>query len=156
MPRLVGADDYRRLRQSRQVLSDQHRQIEHAKADRYDEKPHVQLTSYPVEADQVLLHQPPRAPSLATAQHWRFMLRCEIKTRKPLTRSPGASFAKCPSAYIAVTKVTGMVAAAAKSIASVWVAGPGGTLGSYDASALKLAARPSEKTEAVATARMRR
>jgi hypothetical protein len=85
MRRILGG--CRRLWQSRHALRDQDRQIEDAQADRYDEKPNVQLAGDPVKANQVLLHQLPHASSLATPKHTPVMLRCNMKTGKSLLKS---------------------------------------------------------------------
>jgi hypothetical protein len=67
-----------------------HCQVEHAQADRYGEKPSVQLAGNPVEADQLLFHRQPHAPSigpsLGSHKHTPVMLRCNIKTGKRLLK----------------------------------------------------------------------
>jgi hypothetical protein len=47
--------------QRRQTLRDEHGQVEHPEADRDREKPSVQLTGDPVEANQLLFHRRPHA-----------------------------------------------------------------------------------------------
>jgi hypothetical protein len=66
--------------QRRQTLRNEHGQVEHAQADRYGEKPRVQLAGDPVEANQVLFHRRPLAPSLGVDEHTPVMLQCNIKS----------------------------------------------------------------------------
>jgi hypothetical protein len=83
--RTIGADRTRGWRQSRDALHGQDCQVEHAEANRYREKPSVQLAGDPVEAEHVLFHPRPRS-SLAINKHTLPMLRCNIKTGKALLK----------------------------------------------------------------------